>query len=410
MSLLDDDLDIGGDTAITRRLDTVMPEAVQWLWPGRIPRGKLTLVIGDPGLGKSFLMLDAMARVTRGARWADGAPAPVGDCILMSAEDGLADTIRPRLDALDADICRVHALTAVRDEDGALERGFSLERDLHHLEDVIKKTSAILVGIDPLSAYLGSKDSYKDSEIRGLLGPLAALAERTGVAIVAIIHLTKDQQRRALYRALGSIAFVAAARAVLAVGKDPEDEDRRILVTVKNNLAAPAPALAFTLRRGTLDWYAGTVEGVDADAVLSPASEERGERQDANDFLRELLADGEVASKDIMKAAEANGVSRATLFRSKRQLGIVARRVGFGKQGTWYWSLPLESQEQPKESHTAGNETLWTSQQENSRNGAQLSKESHSAGSETLCAGSETLSPVYHAVPRRSSLPPKTWP
>jgi hypothetical protein len=393
------------------RLDTVAPELVEWIWPGRIPRGKLTLLIGDPGLGKSFLALDIAARVSRGAVWPDGGRAPLGAIVLLSAEDGLSDTIRPRLDKLNADVGRIHALTAMRE--AGVDRGFSLETDLERLGTVIESTGAALVGIDPLSAYLGDRDSYKDSEIRGLLGPLAALAERTRVAIVAIIHLTKDQQRKALFRALGSIAFVAAARVVLAIGKDPEDEERRILVPVKNNLATPSPALAFTLKRGMLEWYAEPVKGVDADALLSPASEERGERQDADSLLGSLLADGEIASVDVMRAADANGISRATLFRAKRRLGISARHVGQpGRRGgAWFWSLPVEESHAPaapaEESHTSGNETLRASNGQNTRNGADFPEESHVAGNETLRA---PTAPVYHEVPRVSYLPPKSWP
>src|SRR5262249_40869783 len=128
---------------------------------------------------------------------------------------------------------------AARDDNG--EHHISLARDLRALETAIAATQAALVIIDPLSAYLGDTESYKDSEVRGLLAALADLAERTGVAVLAVMHLTKDHQRRVIHRALGSVAFVAAARIVLAVAKDPEDEGRRLLLPVKNNLGAPAP-------------------------------------------------------------------------------------------------------------------------------------------------------------------------
>jgi putative DNA primase/helicase len=324
------------------RLDTVLPEAVDWLWSGRVPRGKLTLLIGDPGLGKSFLLLDLMARVSRAAPWPDAGTASPGDSVLLTAEDGLADTIRPRLEALEADCRRIHALTGIRE--AGQERAVSLAHDLAQLEVVIERTGACLIGVDPLSAYLGDRDSYKDPDIRRVLGPVATLAERTSTAIVGIMHLTKDQQRRALYRALGSIAFVAAARVVLAVGKDPEDDSRRLMVTVKNNLTAHAPALAFTVTRGVLDWFAAPVLGVDADQVLSPvAGDDRHERLDADAFLRDTLATGAMASRAILQDAEANGISRRTLFRAKARLGVLARREGEpGRHGggTWYWSLP----------------------------------------------------------------------
>ena len=171
------------------RLDTVAPEPVQWLWPDRLPRGKLTLLIGDPGLGKTFLLLDLMARVSRAAPWPDAGTASLGASVLLTSEDGLADTIRPRLEALEADCGRIHALTAIRE--AGQERPVSLAHDLAQLEGVIERTQAGLVGVDPLSAYLGDRDSYKDPDIRRVLGPVAALAERTRSAIVGIMHLTK---------------------------------------------------------------------------------------------------------------------------------------------------------------------------------------------------------------------------
>lgn len=320
------------------RLADVSAEQVSWLWRGRLPRGKLTLIVGDPGLGKSYLTLDVAARVSRGDEWPDGERAALGDVVLLNAEDGLADTIRPRLDALGADTTRVHALRAVRDDTG--ERHFNLETDLPALEGAVESTRAVLVSIDPLSAYLGARDSYKDAEIRTVLGPLAALAERCRVAVVGIMHLTKDQQRRALYRALGSVAFVAAARVVLAVARDPDDDARRLLVGVKNNLTAPSPGLAFRLDGGRLTWDPGTVDGVDADTLLSAtgAGEERDERRDADDFLRDLLADGDVRAAEGERAARANGISPRTLDRARRRVGVRAYPVGYHPK-VWWWRL-----------------------------------------------------------------------
>ncbi len=335
----------GPDEPVLVRLRDVQPEAVEWLWPDRVAVGKLNLVIGDPGLGKSLLTLDMSARISRGTAWPDGGFAPQGNVILLSAEDGLGDTVRPRLGAAGADLDRVYVLRAVRDEAG--ERHFTLARDLDALEQAITRAGAVLVVIDPVSAYLGDKDSYKDSEVRALLAPLAALAERQRVAVVAVMHLTKDQQRRALYRALGSVAFVAAARVVLAVARDPEDPDRRMVVAVKNNLGLPAATLAFKITQTAggpiLAWERDPVGGASADDLLgpSPSPEEREERQTADGFLRELLASGEVAASDVFKAARAAGISERTLYRTKARLGVRARHEGQpGRPGAWWWSLP----------------------------------------------------------------------
>jgi len=323
-------------------LADVEPETVSWLWPARVPFGKLTLLIGDPGLGKSTVTTDMAARLSTKTAWPDGGAGVDGSTLVLTAEDGLADTWRPRADRQGGDVRRIHVLRAVR-IDGT-ETPFTLERDLPALERALGDTEAALAIVDPLSAYLGPRDSYKDAEIRGLLGPLAALAERLRVAVVGVLHLTKDAQRRILHRAQGSIAFVAAARSVLAVGEDPELPERRLLVAVKNNLAPLAPALAFRIDDHGLGWEAHAVEGA-ADRLLAidlPGTRtERRERTDAGAFLQYLLTHGPVASRQVEADAKANGIAQRTLWRAKAELGILTSR---GKtldgKDAWYWTLP----------------------------------------------------------------------
>ncbi|MBI3104107.1 MAG: AAA family ATPase [Candidatus Rokubacteria bacterium] len=335
----------GDEQPVLIRLSEVAPESVSWLWPGRLAEGKLTLLAGDPGLGKSFITLDVASRISIGREWPDGGEAPRGDTILLSAEDGPADTIRPRLDALGGDASKVHLLRAVRRDDA--ERPFCLAADLPALERAIHETGAVLIVIDPLSAYLGKTDSYKDAEVRGLLAPLAALAEQYKVAVVVVMHLTKDSQRRAIHRAGGSIGFVGAARVVLAVGKDAEDEERRLLVPVKTNLSSPPAALAYRIigrsaDAASVEWEPEPAAGVEADALLGPATlEDREERREADELLREQLADGERPAVEVQQAARANGISDRTLNRAKRRLGVKARHTGQpGRRQAWYWSLP----------------------------------------------------------------------
>jgi RecA-family ATPase len=338
LSLVIDTASQAAAGAVLVTLADVQAETVSYVWPGRIARGKLQLVVGDPGLGKSQLTLDCAARVSRGAAWPDGGRAPLGDVILLSAEDGLADTIRPRLDALGADVTRVHALTAIRTTQGN-ERGFCLASDVAQLEHVIEQTGAILVVIDPISAYLGPTDSYKDGEVRGVLAPLAALGERSGAAIEAVMHLGKGAQRPALYRALGSVAFVAAARIVLAVAEHPDDETRRVLAPVKANICAPSAVLSFTVGAGRLQWDADPVANLDIDALLSTGPD-RQERRAADDWLRELLSDGQVAVREIRKAATGGGLSWHTVERAKARLKVGARKTGYARDGCWFWHLP----------------------------------------------------------------------
>jgi archaellum biogenesis ATPase FlaH len=335
---------------VVTRLSDVQAVPVNWLWQGRVAFGKLTLVVGDPGLGKSLAALDMAARFTRGGTWPDGERIKGhGHVLLLSAEDDLADTVRPRLDAADAVVQRVHALRAVHDTrgiDDASDRPFNLENDLELLRDAIESTHARFVIIDPLSAYFGTgRDSYKDNEVRAVLHPLTLLAEQTRVAIVAVMHLKKSTEGRALMRVLGSVGFVAAARGGLAVAKDPHDENRRLVMTLKNNLAAHAATLALTIADGPrVSWDPRPVDGVNIEDVLGAATKsgDASARAAAGAFLREALADGrEHPSTPLIKLANNDGISRATLFRAKAEMALRSRCY----RGVYLWALPTKGKD-----------------------------------------------------------------
>ena len=322
------------------RLDTVQPEAVDWLWPLRLARGKLTILAGDPGLGKSFVAIDIAARVSRSRCWPDGSgPAPLGDVLMLSAEDGLADTIRPRLDRLDGDPVRVHVLAAICH--GASERPFSLDRDLAGLESALDDTGAILLVIDPITAYLGTADSYKDADVRALLAPLVRLAEVRRIAVLVVMHLRKGREGNALQRLSGSIGFGAAARIVLGIGKDEHDPDRRLFAGVKSNLGKLAPTFAFRIvtdnDAAVLQWEPEEVEGIDGERLLTAGPVNHDEHDTAAEFFdAELPAGSERAQRELMKLAGDYGLSRSTLHRWKRRLGVETRKVGFRGGWTWY--------------------------------------------------------------------------
>ena len=232
-----------------RRFSDIRPKMLRWLWPRRIPLGKLTLIAGDPGLGKSLVTIDIAARVSKGSRFPDGAPCEPGDVIILSAEDDAEDTIRPRLDAAGADVSRIHLLEAVRVvmADGkSTESTFTLERDIPALEDALIRTGARAVIVDPVSAYVGSADSNANAEVRGLLKPLVALAAKYGAAVILITHLRKSGGA-AIYRAMGSLAFSAAARAHWGVVADPDNKARRLFLQVKQNLAPDTDGLAYAI-------------------------------------------------------------------------------------------------------------------------------------------------------------------
>lgn len=229
-------------------LSKVEPETVRWLWPDRVPLGKLTLLDGDPGLLKSTLTLDLAARLSRGASMPDGSvpeiEGPAGT-VLLTAEDGLADTVRPRLDAAGGDAEWVAVVKHVPTADGDLR--------LPHVEDTLELGRALdtvdanLLVVDPLMAFLPPEvNSHRDQDVRRALAPLAELADDTGVAVVAIRHLNKSGGSNPKYRGDGSIGLIGAARSGLLVAEDPDAPDtRRILAPTKANLSEPAPSLAY---------------------------------------------------------------------------------------------------------------------------------------------------------------------
>ena len=336
---------------MTKRMSDVQPEPITWLWPPRIAQGKVTLIAGDPGLGKSMITVAMAAHVSRGTPWpVDRSCCPQGDTIMVSAEDDPGDTIRPRLDAAGADVSRVHVLTMVSelDRDGnPRERSFNLAKDIPGLDDLLRQTPECrLVTIDPVSAYLGGTDSHNNADIRALLTPLAAMASRHKVAVVAVTHLNKAQQANALYRASGSLAFVAAARAAYSVTKDPDDPDRRLILPLKNNLGDDRTGFAYTIIEAdngapVLAWEDEPVEMTLED--LANAVTERKPRpvETAKAWLNAQLHDGPVLVTELQERAEDEGHAWRTVERAKKELNVRSIKTRF--DGKREWRLPEAS-------------------------------------------------------------------
>jgi hypothetical protein len=334
---------------VGKLLSGVEPEKVTWLWPSWLALGKLALVDGDPGLGKSAMTLDLAARVSAGKTLPDGAECEAGGVVLLSAEDGLADTIRPRLDAAGADTSKILSLATVFDEDGH-DRLLSIPEDLGLIEQGIRRVGARLVIVDPLMAFLsGNTNNHRDQDVRRALAPLAGLAERTGAAVLVVRHLNKAAANNPLYRGGGSIGIIGAARMAFVVGKDPQDEDWRVLASTKNNLAMPPRSLMFILEEAEggavrINWLGDT--DVSAKDLLgtSQDQEHTDARGEAVEFLSDVLANGPLPSTDVIEEAEDAGIAEKTLRRAKKLLGVVAYREGeAGRRGAghWLWKLPI---------------------------------------------------------------------
>jgi AAA domain/DnaB-like helicase N terminal domain len=335
----------GGTRVI--RLSDVEPERIDWLWRGYLPRRKVVILDGDPGLGKSVLTVDLAARVSKGLSMPDGADPVKGAVLLLSAEDGLADTIRPRLDAAGADPDQVITITEIAG------RPVTVPGDLPDIEKVITGNGVVLVVVDVLMAYLdGEVNSFRDQDVRRALRPLAAMAERTGCCVVVIRHLNKSGGQIAVYRGGGSIGIVGAARAAFIVGADPEDEtgETRVLAAVKSNLAKAPPALAYRLAEDEqlgcvkIEWLGKSSRTADALLAERGSEEERAERDEAVEWLEGYLGDekrgGEDKAGDIIKAAIKDGIAERTLQRARRKGPFTTAKAGFG-QG-WVWRLDYE--------------------------------------------------------------------
>src|SRR5215208_6657852 len=275
---------------IGKLLSGVEAEKVSWLWPSWLALGKLALVDGDPGLGKSAMTLDLAARVSAGMAFPDGAECEPAGVVLLSAEDGLADTIRPRLDAAGADTSRILALATVPDENGH-DRLLSIPEDLPLIEKGITRVRAGLIIVDPLMAFLsGDTNSHRDQDVRRALAPLAGLAERTGAAVLVIRHLNKASANNPLYRGGGSIGIIGAARMAFVVGKDPQDENRRVLAPTKSNLAMPPQSLMFGLEEAEsgsvrVNWLGSSAVSA-KDLLATPQDHEHADaRSEAVEFL-----------------------------------------------------------------------------------------------------------------------------
>lgn len=346
---------VRGRQLSVRRASEITACEVSWLWDQRLPLGKLSVLAGPAGQGKSLFTADLAARVSRGELDGHllGQPAAV---VLITGEDDPEDTIKPRLLAAGADVDRV-LLVDHAGPDGA-RSPLTLPRDAEQLAETIAEHAVRLVIVDPIVSFLDdSYDAYKNQKVRRALGPLHAAAQRLACAVLLVLHPNKTQTNDPAVRIGESYAFQALSRSVLVLGPDPRDPDgergsRKALAVAKSNLATSGShALGFKIEPFEIDTDDGTIttqhvtltgprDDLHARDLLGPPSE-GGRLEAATDWLAAELDDGPRPARDITRAAEAAGYRPATLKRAKRSLGVRSERTGgIAEEGAWQWRLP----------------------------------------------------------------------
>lgn len=318
-------------------MEQVEVEKIDWLLYPFIPFGKVTIVQGDPGEGKTTMVLQIIAKLTKGeavlpsgsdepaleAKTVDLEPVNV---IYQTAEDGLGDTIKPRLLSAGADCSRV---MVIDDNDQALTMMDA------RLEEAIIKTKARLVVLDPIQGFLrAAVDMHRANEIRPLMKRVAVLAEKYHCAIILIGHMNKNSNGKSSYRGLGSIDFQAAARSVLIVGRIKDEPEICVVCHVKSSLAPEGKSIAFRLDKDTGFEWIGEYD-ISADDLLS--GDNRGQKiHEAKEFLKEILVSGSVAQTKVAEEAESRGIKKKTLWNAKKELEIESVKIG----NQWFWMLP----------------------------------------------------------------------
>lgn len=328
-------------------LADVFPEPVEWLWFNKFPLGKICLLVGDPGVGKSFFCLYMAAKITTGRPWPDiNMPIKKGSVIYLSAEDDASDTIRPRADAMGADVNKIYIFNELKTRKNDKPEFFNLEyhtEGLSYFSRTIGDTRAIF--IDDINSYTGKLDTNNIAAVRSALLPIIFMAREENITVLFTSHLNKDKAQKALFRTIGSIGYMGVARSVWAISRDPEDTTykRRYFTSIKNNLSINPQNLAFNftgsvINNSKIEFEPYSID-ITSDEALAPGEEqELGAFAYAEEWLTQLFEnENDIPAGEILTQAKKHGIAEKTLKRVKKKLGLQSLKEGMWKDRQWIW-------------------------------------------------------------------------
>lgn len=323
------------------------PEPIAWLWKHWVAKGKLHVLAGMPGQGKTTIAMALAAAVTSGGALPDGTSCPVGNVVIWSGEDDPADGLLPKLMAAGADVSRIYFVDCMRV--GGETVPFDPAEHMPHLVEQIQRIGQVsLLIVDPVvSAVAG--DSHKNTEVRRALQPLVDLGAQTGAAVLGISHFSKGGQGQdPAQRVVGSVAFTAVARVVLLAAKTTgqDGEDSRVLARGKSNIGPDKGGFEYHLQQSEVlpgieascVGWGRALEGSARELLAEPDDGEDNAVEGAESFLREILGQDTVPAKQVIAEARDAGLSMASLRRAADRIGV--RKKKSGMNGGWYWALP----------------------------------------------------------------------
>ena len=334
----------------------VVPEIIEWVWPGILPKGKIVTLAGDPGIGKGVLTAFIAAHISTGNEWTSEAPCSLGTVAFLAQEDGKADTLVPRLISAGADLSRVRFIEGVINPGTDSDVPFDLGSSSAALDEWLTSNSDVnLLIIDPVNDFLGSNtDSYKDAEVRHTLNPLKIMAEKHGVTVLLVSHMNKGNAK-ADYRVMGAMAFTGIARMTFLITKSKDDPRLRLMLPVKANIAKDTTGYGYRIQENivVLKSSNGPVMTPQPLVVLDPTpvlrtAQDELDTDSANSlneeiraFLEAELSDGPVPANVMKKRCEAAGQSYATVNKRKKQFGVVSTK-GNSRESEWLWQFQMD--------------------------------------------------------------------